>query len=62
MERIGFDSAKLMLTASNLATWTKWPGIDPESLSDRGSITDQVSAEDPYPLSKSFSLGVQLQF
>ncbi len=62
MEKLGLDSAKLMLTASNLATWTKWPGIDPESLSERGSITDQVSAEDPYPLSKSFSLGVQFQF
>ncbi|WP_026452340.1 TonB-dependent receptor [Aequorivita capsosiphonis] len=62
MERIGFDSARIMLTGSNLFTWTKWPGIDPESLSERGSITDQVSAEDPYPLSKSFSLGIQLQF
>lgn len=62
MEKLGIDSAKLMLTASNLVTWTKWPGIDPESLSERGSIIDQVSAEDPYPLSKSFSLGVQFQF
>lgn len=62
MEKIGFESAQVMLTASNLITWTKWPGIDPESLSERGSITDQVSAEDPYPLSKSFSLGVQFQF
>ncbi|MGO3184274.1 MAG: TonB-dependent receptor [Aequorivita sp.] len=62
MEQLGLDSVRLMLTASNLYTWTKWPGIDPESLSERGSITDQVSAEDPYPLSKSFSLGVQLQF
>jgi hypothetical protein len=62
MEKIGFDSAKLMITANNLATWTKWPGLDPETLSDRGSIVDQVNSEDPYPLSKSFSLGVQLQF
>ncbi len=62
MEKVGFDSAKLMITASNLATWTKWPGLDPETLSERGSIVDQVNAEDPYPLSKSFSLGVQLQF
>ena len=62
LERVGLDSARLMLTASNLITWTKWPGIDPESLSERGSITDQVSAEDPYPLSKSFSVGLQFQF
>ncbi len=62
LEKVGLDSARFMVTASNLITWTKWPGIDPESLSERGSITDQVSAEDPYPLSKSFSLGFQFQF
>lgn len=62
MQQLGLDSARLMVTASNLVTWTKWPGIDPETLSERGSIVDQISAEDPYPLSKSFSLGIQLQF
>lgn len=62
IEKIGLDNARVMMTASNLITWTKWPGIDPESLSERGSITDQVSGEDPYPLSKSFSLGFQFQF
>ncbi|QAA82048.1 SusC/RagA family TonB-linked outer membrane protein [Aequorivita sp. H23M31] len=62
MDKLGMKSAKIMLTASNLITWTKWPGIDPETLSERGSITDQVSSEDPYPLSKSFSIGLQFQF
>ncbi len=62
MKKAGIANAQLMLTASNLFTWTKWPGIDPETLSERGSITDQVSAEDPYPLAKSFSLGIQVQF
>lgn len=62
LKKAGVESAQLMLTASNLFTWTKWPGVDPESLSERGSITDQASAEDPYPLAKSFSLGIQLQF
>lgn len=62
MKKIGFSSARLMLTGTNLLTWTKWPGIDPETFSERGGIIDQVNNEDPYPLSKSFSLGVQLQF
>jgi TonB-linked SusC/RagA family outer membrane protein len=62
IKKMGLTSAKLMLTASNLVTWTSWPGLDPEALSARGSIIDQISAEDPYPLSKSFSLGVQFQF
>ncbi|MEZ4792767.1 MAG: TonB-dependent receptor [Gelidibacter sp.] len=62
MKKIGFDSAKIMLTGTNLLTWTKWPGIDPETFSERGTIIDQANNEDPYPLAKSFSLGVQLQF
>lgn len=62
MNSMGIDSAQLMLTANNLYTWTSWPGMDPEALSERGTITDQTSGEDPYPLSKSFSLGVKVQF
>ena len=62
LNKIGVDKASLTLTGTNLLTWTKWPGIDPETFSERGNITDQVSNEDPYPLAKSFSLGVQLQF
>ena len=62
MDKIGFDSAKIMLTGANLFTWTKWPGIDPETFSERNGIVDQVNNEDPYPLAKSFSLGIQLQF
>ena len=62
LNKIGIDKASLTLTGTNLLTWTKWPGIDPETFSERGNITDQVSNEDPYPLAKSFSLGIQLQF
>lgn len=62
LSRIGISNAKILLTGTNLITFTKWPGIDPETFSERGGIIDQVNNEDPYPLSKSFSLGVQLQF
>ncbi|WP_432221021.1 TonB-dependent receptor [Flavobacterium sp. TMP13] len=62
LSKIRVERATLTLTATNLVTWTKWPGIDPETFSERGGIIDQVSNEDPYPLAKSFSLGVQLQF
>ena len=62
MTKLGIDSARLVLTGTNLLTWTKWPGVDPETFSERGGIIDQVNNEDPYPLSKSFSLGVHLQF
>ena len=62
MDKLGIDNARLVLTGTNLLTWTKWPGMDPETFSERGGITDQIDNEDPYPLSKSFSLGVQVQF
>ncbi|SHJ79548.1 TonB-linked outer membrane protein, SusC/RagA family [Arenibacter nanhaiticus] len=62
MDKFGLDGARITLSGTNLVTWTKWPGIDPETFSERGGIIDQVSNEDPYPLAKAFSLGVQIQF
>lgn len=62
LKNLGINNAKILLTGTNLFTVTNWPGIDPETFSERGGIIDQVNNEDPYPLSKSFSLGVQLQF
>ena len=62
MAKYGISSARLILTGTNLLTFTNWPGMDPETFSERGGIADQVDNEDPYPLSKSFSLGIQIQF
>ena len=62
VKKLGISSFRLMLTGTNLLTWTKWPGMDPETFSERGGIVDQVNNEDPYPLSKSVSFGVQVQF
>ena len=62
MSKYGIDSAKFTLSGTNLLTFTNWPGMDPETFSERGGITDQIDNEDPYPLAKSFSLGVQVQF
>lgn len=62
VEKSMLSRATVFVAASNIVTWTKWPGIDPEIFSERGGVTDQVQNEDPYPLAKSFSFGVQLQF
>ncbi|WP_228547258.1 SusC/RagA family TonB-linked outer membrane protein [Nonlabens antarcticus] len=62
MQKMGVENLRLLLTGSNLVTWTKWPGLDPESFSERGGITSQTGNDDPYPLAKSFSLGLQVQF
>jgi hypothetical protein len=62
MNKLGVNNARLVLTGTNLLTFTNWPGMDPETFSERGGITDRVDNEDPYPLSKSVSLGIQVQF
>lgn len=62
LDKLSLEKFAITLSGANLLTWTKWPGLDPETFSERGGITDAVSSEDPYPLAKSFSLGIQLQF
>lgn len=62
LDKLKVQQASIFISASNLFTVSNWPGIDPEAFSERGTITDQVNNEDPYPLAKSFSVGLKLQF
>lgn len=58
--KLYLNAMSIILSGNNLFTITKWPGIDPELL---GSFsTTMSSSSDPYPLSKSYSLGVRLTF
>ena len=52
--------ASIYAVATNLFTISNWPGLDPE-LTGSG-ISWMGSNSDPYPLSKTFSVGVKLQF
>lgn len=54
------NSANVFVTATNLFTITDWPGLDPETLAP--GVTYMGRNTDPYPLSKSFSIGFNLQF
>lgn len=53
-------NASVFLSATNLFTITRWPGLDPETVSS--GITSMGTNSDPYPLSRTFSVGVKLQF
>lgn len=54
------NDASLFASVSNLFTVTNWPGIDPELI---GTGTTLMGLNrDPYPLSKTFSLGVKFNF
>lgn len=61
ISRLGMSSANVFVSATNLFTITDWPGIDPE-LTGSSSYGKGVENSDPYPLSKSFSMGVRMQF
>ena len=50
----------VFFTASNLFTVTRWPGIDPETIGSM--VVDMGINDDPYPLARSFTFGVNLKF
>ena len=60
ISKLYVSNASLFVTATNLFTVTQWPGLDPETVAT--GITSMGTNNDPYPLSRSFSLGVKLQF
>lgn len=62
LNKLGIESVMLFASASNLWTLTKWPGLDPEALDTQAGIAGYTMNEDPYPLSKNFSVGIKLEF
>lgn len=47
-------------SATNLFTITKWPGVDPETLTTGAAYMGRNN--DPYPLGKTFSIGFNINF
>ena len=58
--KLGLKNASLFTTMTNLFTITSWPGIDPELMGTGTTLMGRN--EDPYPLSKTFSIGAKLTF
>lgn len=58
---IGLTAFSLFVSASNIFTITNWPGVDPETI-NADYLPFKTRNLDPYPLAKSVSLGVNLQF
>ena len=61
LKKINIPSAMLFVSGSNLWTITNWPGIDPE-LVNSFTTAQMTQNEDPYPLSKTFTVGVKVEF
>lgn len=60
-ERLRLANLSVFVSAANLFTVSNWPGTDPATLYS-GSATGRRENRDPYPLAKSVSLGLNVQF
>ena len=58
--KVGFDRFEIWAQALNLATWTKFEGIDPEVVSSNSS--NGTSTFGNFPNGRQFTLGVSLGF
>lgn len=62
LNSLNIESLMFFASVSNIWTLTKWPGLDPESLDTSRGLAGYTTNDDPYPLSKTFSVGVKLEF
>lgn len=61
-EKLKLYEVSMYLSGNNLYTWTKYPGIDPEAVSGGGAFSTSTTNRDPYPISKSWTFGVNIKF
>lgn len=61
MGNLGIRDINVYISWNNLYTWTKFPGLDPEAVSG-GAFANSTSNSDPYPISKSFTVGFNMKF
>jgi hypothetical protein len=62
LKKINLSSAQVFASLNNIWTLTQWPGLDPEVLDSSTGLGGYTTNNDPYPLSKSFSIGVRVEF
>lgn len=56
------NSARIYASGSNLATITNYKGIDPELSLGDGGLTAGNDSRDKYPTTRTFTLGINLNF
>lgn len=60
--RMGLRKFSIYASATNLYTWTNFPGLDPQGASG-GYASDMNNTNyDTYPSAKTFSIGVKIQY
>jgi len=60
MKKIGVGSARIYVNGSNLHTWTKYTGYDPEIQSENALLAgfDRIS----YPRARVYTIGLNVGF
>ncbi|WP_103864785.1 TonB-dependent receptor [Aquimarina sp. I32.4] len=61
LNSLGLTKAFIYVTGSNIWTWTDFPGIDPEATGQISSF-GSTNSRNPYPLTKTWSLGFSVTF
>ncbi|MFV8342421.1 SusC/RagA family TonB-linked outer membrane protein [Flavobacterium sp. XS2P39] len=59
IKKMGLKHLTLVASGKNLATWTKWKGVDPEATDDLGN---PVGISFGRPVIRSYTFGVNLSF
>jgi len=65
LNKLTLDNVRIYLTAENLFTLSKWKGIDPEKTKSYRNNADNFNSyadRDPYPLVKTYSVGLNIAF
>ena len=63
LKKISFNRARIYLSAENVFTITPWKGIDPEkSISTWNQSSNSSVANDLYPLVRTYSVGLNIEF
>nr|MBA2762957.1 TonB-dependent receptor [Segetibacter sp.] len=64
-KKVGIESIRAYFNGQNLATWTKFIGLDPENAISTSLLNDQGFFNNPvfsYPVTKIYNFGLNVQF
>ncbi len=61
-EKIGIQGLSVFVSATNIFTITKYPGLDPETTNDTYSSIGGYSDVSNYPAAKTYSIGLKATF
>lgn len=62
VNKIKLNNVNVYLSATNLYTWTSFPGIDPQNTNAGGGAPGSVENYDAYPSAKTFSVGINIRY